>query len=102
MKLFDGWFRKKTAPGSDYDEVASIIEAFVEGRSGQWDWDEFTSIKKKDPYLESIRARCVKIPSEHPPKVPGAYCDREGLEVLLALARTIREKMPDRSGAEKA
>ena len=102
MKLFDAMFGKKPAPGGEYEAAASIIEDFVEGRSDPWAWDDFTSIRKKDPFLESVRAKCVRIPSEHPPRDLGRYCDDEGLEVLRGLARSLREKSPERSGAPMA
>ena len=37
------------------EEVANIIEAFITGRGGPWDWDDFCSIKIADPYLDSVR-----------------------------------------------
>jgi len=40
-------------------EVAHILEAFLEGRGGPWDWDDFTSGKSLDDLeLEAIRKRC--------------------------------------------
>lgn len=37
------------------DGVAGYLEDFIEGRSGDWDWDDFTSIPISDPALEAIR-----------------------------------------------
>ena len=41
------------------DEVAQYIEDFLEGRGGDRDWDEFTSIRIRDPDLDRIRQSCI-------------------------------------------
>jgi len=41
------------------EEVAQYIENFVEGRGGEWDWDDFTSVRIKDPHLDRIRRQCL-------------------------------------------
>ncbi len=93
MSLLDRLFHpKNTSHLAEYDQAATIIEAFVEDRAGKWDWDEFTSIKKKDAFLESVRARCVSVFNDYPAKEAGRYCSPEGLEVLRRLVKELREK----------
>ena len=41
------------------DEVARYIEDFLEGRCDYRDWDEFTSIRIRDPDLDRIRQSCI-------------------------------------------
>jgi hypothetical protein len=36
-------------------EVAKYLRDFMEDTGGEWDWDDFTSVKIKDPGLEAIR-----------------------------------------------
>lgn len=76
-----------------YEEAASVIEAFVDGRSGMWDWDDFTSPQKKDPFLESIRLRCLAVYNNYPAKNARRYCSGEGLDVLRTLAREVRAEI---------
>jgi hypothetical protein len=39
------------------DEVATIIENFVEGTGGKWDWDDFTTgTTFHDDYLKPFRS----------------------------------------------
>jgi hypothetical protein len=92
MTLLNSIFHAKKAPFAEYESTASIIEAFVDGKSGLWDWDDFTSIKKKDAFLESVRRRCISVRDEYPPKSEGAYCGPEGVELMRALARELRAK----------
>ena len=84
--------RKRLAVLADYEAAASIIEAFVEGTSGQWDWDGFTSIRKKDPFLESVRTQCIRVHDNYPATDSGHYCNAKGVEVLRALAKGVRSK----------
>jgi len=72
------------------EEVAKTIEAFVNGTGRQWDWDDFTSIRLKDPELEKIRQRCVSIPDEFPPSTRSEYCNASGLQVMRDLAQSLR------------
>ena len=81
------------SPLESYEAAATVIEAFVNGRSGKWDWDDFTSLKKKDPFLESVRQRCLDVYDDYPTKAAGRYCSDEGLEVLRAIAREVRTEI---------
>ena len=78
---------------TDYQEAAAVIEAFIDGRSGKWDWDDYTSIKKKDDFLESVRLRCARACDDYPAKDKGVYCSADGIAVLRALAQEIRKKI---------
>ena len=64
-------------------EVASIIQAFVDGTGNPYDWDDFLCGGRiEDQALEKIRARCAALPQEFPPLQPGEYCGREGVELM--------------------
>ena len=71
-------------------ETANIIEAFLDGTGGKWDWDEFTSFPLQDPELERVRQVCISVPDIDPPGQPGAYCGENGLTVLRNLVRDLR------------
>lgn len=45
---------KSTADLTPLD-VANYLEDWIDGKGGDWDWDDFTSIPITDPYLESVR-----------------------------------------------
>lgn len=42
-------------------EVATYLRDCVEGRGGERDWDDFTSVQIRDPYLERIRQKAAAI-----------------------------------------
>ena len=66
-------------------EVAEIIERFVEGTCGPWDWDDFISFPLDDPALEAVRRECADLPDRYPPTKRGWYCNDEGLDELRRL-----------------
>jgi hypothetical protein len=72
------------------EEVASVIEGFVNGTGKQWDWDGFTSIRLDDPELEAVRKKIVSLPVEFPPENRRDYCSPAGMEKMRELARELR------------
>jgi hypothetical protein len=102
MRVLDLIFRPKKSRRACYEEAAAVIEAFVEDRSGEWDWDDFTSTKRRDEFLESVRERCLRVYDDYPAEKEGHYCSAEGIAILRALAREIREKIPQLVGETEA
>ena len=72
------------------EEVALIIEQFLDGRCGDWDWDDFLSIGIQEPELETVRRRCSAVWEEYPSGKPGEYCNADGLAVLRQIAQELR------------
>jgi len=64
----------------------------LNGTGGQWDWDDFISVRQKDEYLENIRTICDNIPLEYPPDKTGHYANDEGLNKLHAIVKELREE----------
>lgn len=71
-------------------EVIAIIENFVEGTGGARDWDDFISIRIRDPLLESVRIECAELPNKYPATTIGYYCGDEGLSRLHRIAADLR------------
>jgi hypothetical protein len=71
-------------------EVASIIEAFVEGTGRDWDWDDFCSLKIENRDLDAVRLKCRGLSFSHPPRVKGHYCNEEGIGLLREIVRNLR------------
>lgn len=69
-------------------EVAEIIEQFLDGTGGPWDWDDFTSIRIADPELEAIRVRCVEL---HHATISGQYCGPDGLAEMRRMVDQLRD-----------
>jgi hypothetical protein len=71
-------------------EVACIIEQFLDGTGGKWDWDDFCSLGIRDPYLDSVRGQCIELNRTHPPTKTGHYCSEAGFEIMRGLVTTLR------------
>ena len=71
-------------------EIANLIESFLDGSCGEWDWDDFIHTKLNTPELEEIQKRCAYLPQEFPPMERGHYCGAEGFEVLKKMVNDLR------------
>ncbi len=67
--------------------VAEIIEQFLDGTGGPWDWDDFTSIRIADPELDAIRVRCVELCDS---TSTGQYCGPEGFAEMRRMVDQLR------------
>ena len=76
-------------------EVATVIDDFVSGRGGRWDWDDFLSLTIGDPRLDAIRKRCSALPDDFPHAEPGHYCSDQGLDVLHEFVCELRLMPPE-------
>jgi len=74
-------------------EAADRIEAFANGTAGPWDWDDFISIRQKDPEVEAVRQKCVAIADEFPPTEPRKYCSDAGMQALRDLAADLHGRL---------
>lgn len=73
-------------------EIATLIKSFVDGTTNnKWAWDDFVSIRQRDPEIESIRQRILKIDKDYPPTKPNEYCNDEGARALLAIAESLEK-----------
>jgi hypothetical protein len=71
-------------------EVAEIIERFLDGTCGPWDWDDFCSHEMSDPELESVRHRCSRLDIFYPPAEEGHYCGEVGFQIMRQLVVKLR------------
>ena len=68
--------------------LADIIERFLDGTGGRWDWDDFTSLSITDPELDAIRVRCGQLYDE--PTYAGRYCGPEGMVEIRRIIEKLR------------
>lgn len=73
------------------EEVADIIQAFLDGKGGPYDWDDFCTHFIPDPELDEIRLRCLGLNHEFPPGEAGGYCGPDGIEVLEGFVKQLRK-----------
>jgi hypothetical protein len=64
-------------------EVAQVLEDFLDGKGTRWAWDDFTlGMSFEDKHLEDIRIRCVGLSQEFPPNNLNEYCNEQGRNVI--------------------
>jgi hypothetical protein len=77
------------------EDVAKMIERFLDGPIGPYDWDKFCNEVIADPYLDSIRARCAALPRESPPTESGHYCGESGVTIMREYVAGLRSMRPN-------
>jgi hypothetical protein len=77
----------------DYNELAGVIERFVDGTAAPWEWEEyFLATKYEDPFLHHVQQRVLAASFEFPPGAEGGYTSAEGLSALKELAEELRSR----------
>lgn len=72
-------------------EVAQILEDFLEHKGNPLAWDGFTlGMSFDDEYLEKIRIRCTGLSQEFPPNNPGEYCNEQGRDVIRGYVQQLK------------
>ena len=69
-------------------EVVNIINSFINGTTGEYDWDDFISIPIEDPSLNEIRIYCANLRDVYPPTA-GSYCNEEGINQLRKVVENL-------------
>ena len=72
------------------ERVAMLIDRFVSGEVGPFEWSEFLSIPATDPLIEEVREECASIRERFPANERGKYCSAEGITQLHEIASRLR------------
>lgn len=74
-------------------EIAQLLEDFLEGRGHPLAWDGFTlGSKFDDERLEQIRVRCAGLSEEFPAEKAGEYCNEQGRDVIRRYIVELRRR----------
>ena len=76
----------KETPG----EAADTIERFLAGQVTDREWDDFTSIRPRDPFVQSAKQRVREIEEQHSCATPPTYLDEAGQAALREVAYSLR------------
>lgn len=80
-------------PTMGYSEVADTLEAFADGTSGQWDWDNYMSATVfSDPYLKEVQPRMIRLSDEFPAQKGQGFCSSDGFVVIRAYVGELRRR----------
>lgn len=66
-------------------KVAFIIDEMAHGQCSADLWREFVSLPIEHPELETIRLRCLQLPSLFPPEGNDQYCGEEGRDIMFRI-----------------
>jgi len=74
------------------EETIEEIEKFFAGTGGAHDWDDFTSIRLRNPDMEAVRIECDYLPEKYPPAEGEGYCNEQGLRRLREIVADLRAR----------
>ncbi len=80
------------------EEVADLIDRFLDGTCGPYDWDDFTSVRLGDPELEVARQACVEVNWKYPSGRSTGYRSAEGRAELRSIAAELRKPKREAEG----
>lgn len=73
------------------EEVAQILQDFLDGTGNPWAWDDFTlGMTLVDTDLDTIRIKCLGLGEEFPPENRNEYCNERGRQVMRDYVRQLR------------
>ena len=71
-------------------ECAKLIDSFLDGSCGDYDWDDFISIRSDDPEIQLIKDYCADSSFLYPSDKPGYWCNDRGTQKLARLSSLIK------------
>lgn len=69
-------------------EARSLIIRFIDGDVGPWEWDDFITLRHKDPIVDQLQRDVITLERAYPPTERGGWTSAEGLEKLRDLAKS--------------
>ena|SRR5689334_3114486 len=74
-------------------DVIVALEEFLDGPTHDT-WDLFTYYEIDDPYLESIRQRCLEVGRQFPPESKREdFCNATGVEQIRGILNEVKSKV---------
>lgn len=69
-------------------EISELILRFIGDLPGlgEWEWDDFISIRDKDPEIEAVRRKVLEIEIQYPPEDGRGWCSEEGINKMRKIA----------------
>jgi len=82
----------KTSSQDEALVVADLIDRFLDGDVGPYEWDDFCSYRQLTSEMELLRVESAKIETEFPATTSDQWCSAEGIERLRGIALRLRNE----------
>ncbi len=85
------------------DEYISFLRSWIADTCGEWDYDDYTSVKVSDPQIESIRQRLIRLSDKYPPRHKHELYNRdEGDQEVLVMIKELEKAKKAKVGSSDA
>ena len=74
----------------DRQECVKVIASFLDGSCGDYDWDDFISIKSSDSLVQLVKDYCADSDFLYPPDKTGQWCNEQGAQKLEELVQLLK------------
>jgi hypothetical protein len=72
------------------NDIADIIERFVDKTDDVYVWDDFISIPTSDPDMELARRECLQIRRDNPSSSSKEWANEAGISLMRGLVERLR------------
>jgi len=74
----------------DAQQMADVIDRFIDGTGGPYEWDDYFGTPYADARIEELRLECLRVQDQYPGKA-NEYCNAEGVHRLRQIAEALRK-----------
>ena len=78
----------RASPHDELLAIADLIDRFIDGDVGPYEWDDYCSLRGRTPDLEILRYEIARIADDYPHSAH--WCSDDGVVCLRAIAQRIR------------
>ncbi len=91
--VLNGLYAVLTKMNEDhYLEAATTIKTFLDGSCGDYDWDDFISIRSRYTQIQCVKNYCANSSFCYPPTEESHWCNEIGIDKLAQLSRLLRTR----------
>jgi len=70
--------------------VIELLQGFLDGSAGPYEFDDFLSSRSSDPEIEAIRLRLAQLPDEEPSDDPTRYAGERAKVIVEEIIRDLQ------------
>ena len=71
------------------ERISDLLERFVMGNIGEWEFDDFISSVSNDELIEEARLKVISLPDLYPPLSKRHYTSARGLSEIKTIAANL-------------
>lgn len=91
LYIFLNWLSRRQGPWLTRAEAADMLQSFLDGTDSAYDMDDFITIQKNDPELDSISGEVNSLLNKYPPKDKDWFDHPEAIKAVQQMIEQLRK-----------